>query len=360
MCFIEAAKALVDAGYTVTVCRDRPVMDEALTSVVAEIEEFQCPEVMIDGWSTRMPVVQYSRAFRRLRRLVRRLRPAVIYANGGLPCQTAVPVGRSTGTPVLCHYHHPATTRYYYLWLLKYADHRIYPSEYTRSHVRSRLGVDGDVVFNGVDTEVYRPQHRRNLRTLRDRLGIPRDAVVVGQVGALVAHKQPDMVIRSFAQAAAQMSALYLCLVGAGPLEASLRALVRALGLEQRVVFAGYVDSTLPYYQEVIDIAVLASHTEGLGISILESSSCGLPAVIADGSGLRETVRPGETGLIFPPDDEGTLAKLLLELAADPDRRHAMGMAGRHWVVERFSLEQYRFRVVAAVDQTSKRMRTRR
>lgn len=97
---------------------------------------------------------------------------------------------------------------------------------------------------------------------------------------------------------------------------------------------------------------LLASIEEGLGISILEGSAAALPAVIADGTGLRETVIPGETGLAFTPDSEAELTTVLEQLVEDSDLRRRLGEAGRAMVCRNFSLPAYHAGVVGVVEAT--------
>ncbi len=352
ICVIEAAHALATAGYRVVVLRHHGVMDELLRPWVTALVDFDFPELMLDGLRSEMPFLRYTRALMRLHRLMREWSPAIVYTSGGLPCQLGVPAARMMRVPLLCHFHHPAIKRAYYLWLVKFADGWIFPSEYTRLHSLEKAGLGGNVVYNGVDPDLFRPlPHGEG--GLRERLGVPPDAIVVGQVGALVPHKRPQLLLRAFSHAAAQVPSLYLCLVGDGPLEDALRAEVATLGLQGRVLLTGFVESVLPYYQQVIDINVLASVEEGLGISVLEGSACALPALIADSTGLRETVEPDATGLTFAPDDGPALTELILKLARDGELRGKLGRAGRKLVERKFSLAAYHAGVLAAVARIS-------
>lgn len=85
-------------------------------------------------------------------------------------------------------------------------------------------------------------------------------------------------------------------------------------------------------------LAVLPSHREGLGMSVLEAAACGRPAVAADVPGCREAVEHGVTGLLVPPRDPAALAGALSSLAADGARRRALGAAARARVEARFGL----------------------
>jgi glycosyltransferase involved in cell wall biosynthesis len=86
-------------------------------------------------------------------------------------------------------------------------------------------------------------------------------------------------------------------------------------------------------------IAVLPSRREGLPKSLLEAAACGRPMVATDVPGCREVVRPGETGLLVPPDDAPALAEAIATLAASPELRARYGAAARRLAVERFSAD---------------------
>ena len=86
-------------------------------------------------------------------------------------------------------------------------------------------------------------------------------------------------------------------------------------------------------------MAVLASRREGLPKSLLEAAACGRPMIAADVPGCREVVRPGETGLLVPPDRAEALAAAIEQLAGSHDLRTRYGAAARRLAVERFSAD---------------------
>jgi glycosyltransferase involved in cell wall biosynthesis len=340
-CFIDSVKALSYWGYTIRVLRNRDVLDYEIAMYVTEIIDFQFPEIMIDKLSWKLPLLRYATRLRKLIAIINEQQPQVIYVNGGLPCQLAVPAGRICGVPVLCHFHHPAYKRLLYFWLVRYTNMCIFPSQATRDHCLHCAGIDGAVVYNGVDTSVFQAQAGSKNKSLRRELNIPQDAVVIGQVGGLVPHKRPEMLIRLFQSLHQKVPNSYLVLIGSGPLESDLRELVDELGLEGIVILTGYVESTVPYYREVIDINVLASTEEGLGISVLEGSACEIPAVISNVRGLNETVVDHQTGFLFHKGSRKDLEIKLLHLLYDRGLRQEMGLRGRQLVEEMFSLETY-------------------
>lgn len=353
ICLIQTARAFAARGWQVVVCRNHAVMDAELLSLEPrpQVVPMEFPELKLDGRETAFPVAAYWRALRKLRRLVHELHPALIYCSGGLPCQLAVPAARPSGIPVLCHFHHPAIKRDYYLWLVKFANKVIFPSQFTRAHSWRNGRLAGEVIYNGIDTNRFQPAFIRDPEW-RQRLGIPPDAVVIGQVAALVPHKRPDVLVRAFARLVPRTPhPLHLCLIGKGTLRDSLQALVGELSLQSQVTIIGGVPDILPYYQHVFDINVLVSRTEGLGLAAVEGSACGLPAVVTDCTGLSETVLQERTGLRFGLNDEIGLDAGLLQLVNDPRLRASMGIAGREHAVQTFSADRYNEKIVAAAQE---------
>jgi glycosyltransferase involved in cell wall biosynthesis len=345
-CVILSIEALHDAGHEIFFARNLPVIDKIVGKNVTGIIETDFPEILINGFSSQLPILAYAKAFYGLARLVRKSNCQLICTSGGLPCQLAVPIGFIFKIPILCQFHHPANRRYYYSWLVPFANKHIFPSKFTQKDAKSKANIAGDVVYNAVDVEKFAPLERDN--RLRESLSISRDAIVVGQVGQLGATKRPLFLIRAFEKAVKILPTLHLCLVGRGPLEEQLRREVVERHLEGRVTITGYVEEVLPYYQHVFDINALVSSEEGLGISILEGAACGLPSLISDCTGLSETIIENVTGRGFEPSNENMLSELIVAMAIDSDFRIAAGAAGRRLVMDKFSLQQYKTAIVDA------------
>jgi glycosyltransferase involved in cell wall biosynthesis len=351
---IRSAHALAAAGFRLVIARRNNCIDSALSSIspTPEFVDFQFPELMISGIrETSLPIGSYVKAFSRLRDIVKHRNVVLLYCSGGLPCQLAVPVARLAKIPVLCHFHHPAMRRTHYLWLSRFADKRVFPSAFVQRDSPANPRDPGTVVYNGIDVTRFQPAAVRDQRW-RQQWSIPADATVIGQVGALAPNKRPDFLTSAFSTLLAQTDRkFHLCLVGAGPMEARLRQLVDELGIAANVSLTGYVDDVLPYLQHVFDINVLASAEEGLGISVIEGSACGLPAVVSNCTGLPETIIDGQTGFLFELNDAAGFRGHLLRLAESPSLRASMGRAGRALAEERFSSSSYDKSFRAVVDE---------
>jgi len=225
----------------------------------------------------------------------------------------------------------------------------MFPSKFTRKIVAEKCGRDGEVIYNAIDVNTrFTPLGTKD-RHYRDELNIDSSKTVIGQVGHLSEHKRPDFLVRAFASALKQSTDLHLVLVGYGPLYEDLQCLVEKMGLEGAVTLTGYVPDVLPFYQHVIDINVLASREEGLGISVIEASACSVPSIVTNCTGLREVVDNQVTGLAFETNDQDQLADYILLLAKDPNLRRKYAMAAREKAVNTFGLERYKEKILEQV-----------
>jgi len=102
------------------------------------------------------------------------------------------------------------------------------------------------------------------------------------------------------------------------------------------VEFLGHVED-IPALWAKSHIAVLPSYYgEGVPRALVEAAACGRPMIAADGPGLRDIVRHGETGLLVPPRDSVALAGAIADLSGDPERRRRMGASARRLAEQRF------------------------
>lgn len=168
---------------------------------------------------------------------------------------------------------------------------------------------------------------------VRERLGLPADAVVVAFVATLDrAHylKRPDLALA--AHAAARDPRLHLLVIGGGEWLERLRAQAG-----DRVTFAGSRGhDALPALLRASDVLLSTSDLESFGIVLIEGMACGLPVVSTDPPGVRAVVEHEATGLLAPTGDAAALGAALDRLAADAGLRRALGAAGRERCEQRY------------------------
>ena len=135
--------------------------------------------------------------------------------------------------------------------------------------------------------------------------------------------------------------------VGGGPLEAELRALVASLGLDGVVRFAGEADQAqVAGAMQAADLFLLPSVDEVLPLALMEAQAVGLPVVTTDVGGIREIVEDGVSGFVVPPGDPAALAAALGRLLDRPEIWRAMGQAGRRLMEERYDVRVLNQRLV--------------
>jgi glycosyltransferase involved in cell wall biosynthesis len=121
-------------------------------------------------------------------------------------------------------------------------------------------------------------------------------------------------------------------------IQGRLRTQAKELGIARHVRWLGERRQVADLLR-ASDIGLLCSHEEGLSNSVLEGMAAGLPMIATSVGGNPEAVQHGLTGLLVPPRDSNVLGNAILELANDPDKRRAMGAAGRNRVADCFSLQ---------------------
>lgn len=120
--------------------------------------------------------------------------------------------------------------------------------------------------------------------------------------------------------------------------------LVKTLGIDDRVVFKGFVTNILEEFPAV-DIAVLATntdvHEEGISNSLVEAMAMGIPVIATRGGGTNEVITDRITGILVDNKNIGQLAAVLEELIVSPRIRGSLAVAGQEFVIKHFSYEAF-------------------
>jgi phosphatidyl-myo-inositol dimannoside synthase len=192
------------------------------------------------------------------------------------------------------------------------------------------------VLYPGADLERFRPDLPTD--DLRQRYAM-RDRPLVVCVSRLVARKGQDVLIRSMPEIRRRVPDAGLLIVGGGPAEGRLRAMAGA-SPPGSVVFSGEVDEVdLPRHYAMADVFAMPCRSrlaglevEGWGNVFIEAAACARPVVVGDSGGARESLVPGETGLLVDGRDGPAVTAAVGDLLADPTVARRMGEAGRRRV----------------------------
>lgn len=215
------------------------------------------------------------------------------------------------------------------------------PNYIESSPVLSRWKSKCHVVPLGIDPTRFLNVDERAAQRMRADLlsGAPPDTALLLSVGVLRYYKGLGYLL----QALASMPPARLAIVGAGPMEAELKALTQALNLSQRVRFLGAVpDADLPACYAACDVFVFPSseRSEAYGLVQVEAMFAGKPVVATElGTGTTFITQAGVTGLVVPPRQPEPLAAALNRLIAEPALRARLGAAGRERALREFTAE---------------------
>ncbi|MDC1205448.1 glycosyltransferase family 4 protein [Candidatus Pacebacteria bacterium] len=209
-----------------------------------------------------------------------------------------------------------------------------------------RMGYTKEIVIipDGANPDSIRPSFDQlAVDSLKMKLGKKEGEIFIGNTARLVEQKGFDTTIRALPNLPAHVR---LLIVGGGPEEESLKALVQTLDLADRVIFTGQVErSVVSQYRHVMDIFVGPSRSEGLGHAFLSAMACRLPVVATQVGGmvdfLHDTKRNPDkppTGFAVDPDSPEQIVATVLEILDNPektkqivDTAHAMVLREYDW-----------------------------
>jgi 1,2-diacylglycerol 3-alpha-glucosyltransferase len=171
-------------------------------------------------------------------------------------------------------------------------------------------GTDVGRFHPGVDGSAFRKEH-----------GL--EGKVVASVGRLSYEKNIDMVIRAMKDVDAM-----LLIVGDGPAGPDLKNLAKELGMEDKVVFTGYIENqNVVYAYAASDMLVSASRFETQGLSVLEAMASGLPVACCDARAFHDIIRDGENGFLFSGEEDCADAIKRCLDASEEVRRNSLATA---------------------------------
>ncbi|KPJ64257.1 hypothetical protein AMK68_01995 [candidate division KD3-62 bacterium DG_56] len=284
------------------------------------------------------------RATIRLRRLIARLRPAIIHANSSRAHAYTVPAA-CRRWPVVWHARDLAPLGIAGWFLVRGANRVIAISR----AVAKSLARHGDparvtVIHNGIDAESISPDRIQGDR-VRAELGLGAGQPLIGMVGQLVPWKRHPWFLEAAARIASAVPQARFAVAG-GDLfgdhpdyESELRARARSLGVTERVRFLGHRADALQLIA-ACDVLLHPTECEPFGRVILEAMALAKPVVAANAAGPAEIIEHSLSGLLVAPGDIDKMAAAVVGLLQRPEERAPIGARAREQVVRNFSITQ--------------------
>jgi glycosyltransferase involved in cell wall biosynthesis len=211
-------------------------------------------------------------------------------------------------------------------------------SEDAKASIQSNIAPSIPVltVLNGVNVQAFQRDTEAGL-SLRQQLGIPQEALVVGTIAVFRFQKRLIEWMEVAARVLSQNPDSYFVMVGDGPLKDEIMKKRQELKLENRVIMGGLQSDVKPWLS-MMDVYMMSSIFEGLPIAMLEAMSMECAIVTTDAGGIKEVIRHEQDGLMVGVDSWTTLVKEV-ELLKDALKRKQLGIAARKRVQESFSLQ---------------------
>ena len=193
-----------------------------------------------------------------------------------------------------------------------------------------------ETLLNGVNTSFFKRDEQKG-KLIRESYNIPEDKLVIGNIAVFRQQKDLSTWVRTFKKINKDHPDVYGLLVGAGPEEAGIKALVKELNLEGRIKFSGLQTDTISYFS-AMDIFLMTSAFEGLPIALLEAMSMNCAIVSTRAGGVKEVVRDGKDGILCKIGDVQELSLTTKQLITDEEELKKFQHAARGRVEESFSL----------------------
>ncbi len=242
-------------------------------------------------------------------------------------------LGKLTHRPYVSTCHGFFKTRLSRRWLPCWGRKVIAISPAVEGHLKSDFHVPPDKIVlipSGIDVSSFEGVNAQTRADIRKRYGFY-DEPLLGIVARLSDVKGQDVLVSAMKTVIKAVPQAKLLLVGEGKMEGVLREMVAALAIEKHVFFYPIVNKTAEILA-MLDVFVMPSRQEGLGLSIMEAQAMGLAVVASNVGGIPTLIEDGKTGVLVQPQDPKALAEAIVYLLKDNDARRRMGATAREFI----------------------------
>ena len=192
-----------------------------------------------------------------------------------------------------------------------------------------------EVIPTGLQAHSF---ERADAAVFRARHGIALERPVMLYVGRVAHEKNIDFLLRMADVLRKQQPDVLLVIAGEGPALASLRALSAELGLQDNILFIGYLDrnTELNACYRPADVFVFASKSETQGLVLLEAMAQSVPVVALAELGTKSILIEGQ-GALIATENEAVFADKVLSLLRNPRKRTALGRVARNYAMKHWT-----------------------
>ncbi len=220
-------------------------------------------------------------------------------------------------------------------------------TDYNRKYLAgiSKNGTPIHTVYHGIDYKVF--VNRKDEKKCLDKSNeFPKDQPIILSVGRLVEKKGFDCLIRACTLLQNWDIDFQCQIVGEGPLESTLKELIRDIKLEDKIQILKFLpqERLVSKYEQAALFALSCQITkngdrDGIPNVLLEAMAMGLPVVATSVSGITELVESEQNGLLVPPEDHFALARAMKQILVKPDAYKSFGHKGQEKIKQDFGLK---------------------
>jgi glycosyltransferase involved in cell wall biosynthesis len=213
-------------------------------------------------------------------------------------------------------------------------------SEAVKKHLVDDFKINEEkvaLIYNGVDVKGY--EHLIHDDKLKEKLKEHAflEGPVVGTIGRLSPVKGYNYLLYAIKEVKKYIPNINLILIGEGPQKDYLMELVEQLGLKENVFFLGSQMNVKQFYP-LMDVYVLPSLQEGLGLSLIEAMASQRACIATDVGGITNIIENWEDGLLIEPADSYALSDAIRRLINDTYTKISMGKRAKQKVEQRFDI----------------------
>ncbi len=287
-------------------------------------------------------------SFMILKKLIRKKDIDIIHANTRVTQVLAHLLSKSSGRPYVSTCHGFFKRRFFRLAYPCWGKKTLAISTQVKEHLMRDFDLrkeDIEVIHNGIDVEKFARLALQNSSIrfqIKKELGLEQGPVV-GIIARLSEVKGHTYLIQAMRLVREHIPDAQLLIGGEGKLEKELRAEGSCLGLEKNIFFFPNTADTRKLLS-AMDVFVLPSLHEGLGLALMEAMAAGVAVVGSDIGGIKSLIQHRHSGLLVAPGDAQGLAEAIVELLKDPQKRKLFADSARNFIAKDFSQEEMVFR----------------
>jgi len=319
------AKALKSRNYTVFVASSGGNLEDRIAG-------YDVPHFKLDINTKSELSPKVFKSFIALKKIIKDEKIDLIHAHTRVTAVSAAMVSHATGVPYVTTCHGFFKRRLGRLLCGSWGDKVVAISEAVKQHLRDDFRIPEEkiaLIYTGVETDRFSKDLTEEEKAeIRRKFGLENAAVIIGTIGRLSPVKGQEILLRAVNSILKGFPEAGILLIGDGPDEQHLKELVSELGIGKNVVFAKSVNDTKEALS-IMDVFVLPSIKEGLGLSLIEAMACGRPCVASRIGGIENVIEEGKTGLFFTPGDAEGLAAAAKRILSDRLLRDILSKNGR-------------------------------